>query len=548
MGLVHVWRHVGVGCLFVATLWSPGGAQSAPARTATMVLTGGKVFTADSTHPWAQAVAVRGARILAVGTDSAMRRLAGPHTREIALGGRVVIPGINDAHDHVVDVALPGTFATGTAGMPDPPLAQLVDSIRSVAARLRAGEWIRSTIGLRTLDDQGARRDALDRVSAGHPVFLYSAWGHGAILNSAALRALGIYEHVVDPLGGWYERDASGRPTGRLDEYAAWAAYRRVNSRAPEARIIAGLRAFADSSLRMGVTSVQDMAGDFAPGLTVRAFRDAKLPIRTRLIRWSIPDASGLNEAEWRHVTAHPGGMVVVSGRKWVLDGTPIERNALRRTPYHGSTSYGRLDFPLGTVRAILASALRPGAEPLHLHVVGDSTIVLVLAQMESLAPDSTWRKLRVRIEHASGLVGPLVARASRLGIVIAQPRRGTPLRTWHDAGIPLAYGSDALRNPFYNMMAAVTSAATPPEALTREEAVTMYTLGSAYAEWMEREKGSLAPGMLADLAVLSQDIFTVPERALPGTTSVLTMVGGRVAYDVLTRPCSPASSPAGCR
>ncbi|HET7456111.1 MAG TPA: amidohydrolase [Gemmatimonadaceae bacterium] len=516
---------------------------TARGSTPTLILTGGKVFTADSTHPWAEALAIRGERIVAVGTTADVRRLAGRATREIALGGRVVIPGINDAHDHVGDVATEGQLRTGPSPTPDPTLADVLDSVRAIAARTPAGTWITGPIGLRVLDDTAAGRAALDRAAPAHPVFLSAWWGHGALVNSAALRTLGIADDAADPLGGWYERDARGRLTGRLDEYARWGPERRVFSMRPERAIVAALRAFADSSLRMGVTTVQNMSGDLEPALTVRAFRDARLPIRVRLIRWSVPNRAGRNEGEWNAVAARPAPRVVVSGRKWVVDGTPIERNALRRAAYSGSPEgrHGRLNFPADTIRAILAAALRPGAVQPHLHVVGDSTAALVLSWMEALAPDSVWRPRRVRFEHAPGLADPsLLERAHRLGIVIAQPRAGTPLRTWLAAGIPLAYGSDMLRNPFYNMMAAVAPRDSA-QAITREQAVTIYTRGSAYAEFAEREKGTLAPGMLADLAVLSQDIFTVPAAALPGTTSVLTVVGGRIVRDVLTSPAASA-------
>jgi predicted amidohydrolase YtcJ len=130
-----------------------------------------------------------------------------------------------------------------------------------------------------------------------------------------ALRSLGIADNAPDPLGGWYERDATGRLTGRLDEYAEWGAIRRLYSMQPERNLVNGLRAFADSSVRLGVTTVQDMAGDLTPAVMLKVMHDAVLPIRMRLIRWSIPDG------------------VTVSGRKWVIDGTPTERNALRRLP-----------------------------------------------------------------------------------------------------------------------------------------------------------------------------------------------------------------------
>ena len=522
-----------ISCLCATT----SAAQSARRPVAELILVDGKVFTADSTHPWAEAVAIRGERIIAVGTTASVRKLASARTREVALGGRVVIPGINDAHDHVGDFPLPGEFRTSAAPTPDPTFAQVLDSVTAIGARTPAGTWIKTTIGLTILNDTGARRAALDRVAAGHPVLLWSWWGHGAVLNSAALRALHIADTAPDPLGGWYERDAAGRLTGRLDEYAEWSAVRRVYSMRPERDIIAGLKAFADSSLRMGVTTVQDMAGYFDPALTLHVLRAAKLPVRVGVIRWSIPDAHGRNEAEWNIAGGQaPALRVYLSGRKWVLDATPIEQFALMRHAYAGRPGwFGRLDFPMDTIRAILSAALAPAAQQLHLHIVGDSTTELVLSAMESIAAPSAWRAKRVRFEHGDGVTGSQVARASALGIVIAQPRPGRPLRTWLAAGIPFAYGSDGLRNPFFNMMAAVNGRGTDhAEAITREQAVTVYTRGAAYAEFTEREKGTIAPGMLADLAVLSQDIFTVPTQALPGTTSVLTVVGGRIVRNEL--------------
>ena len=516
------------------------------AQAPTLILMGGKIFTGDSTRPWVQAVAIRGQRIVAIGSTVEVRRLSGRGrgTREIALGGRVVIPGVNDAHDHLGEAGLGPDFHTGASPTPDPATAQVLDSVRALAARTPAGTWLRTQVGMRVLSDSTVDRATLDRVAPDHPVMLHGWWGHGMVLNSAALRALGITDGLAYALGGWYGRGPDGRLNGRLDEYAKWGAQRRLGATQPEAALVSALRVFADSSLRMGVTSVQNMAGDLPPGLTLRVFREARLPIRIRLIRWSIPTATSMNVAEWDTVATAVAPRVVVDGRKWVLDGTPIEQLALQRTPYPGRPSwYGRLNFPVDTVRAMLAAALRPGAPQLHLHIVGDSTAELVLGMMEALAPDSVWRARRVRFEHATPITGLQIARVARLGIVIAQPRGAMPYRSWRAAGIPVAYGSDGFRYPFVHMTTVVTDGRNAEETVSREEAVRIYTLGSAYAERAEGEKGTLVPGKLADLAVLSQDIFTVPVQELAATRSVLTVVGGEVVYDGLTRPTTTSSA-----
>jgi predicted amidohydrolase YtcJ len=542
----------------LAAAWLVAAAGAAHAQGARpgppdLVLTGGKVFTADSARPWAEAVAIRGDRVVAVGTTAEVSRLAGRSTRRIALGGRVVVPGFNDAHDHAGAAEYGVQFATGAAPLPDPELRQVLDSLGALARRTPRGTWLHTVVGLRILEDPAAGRDALDRAAPDHPVLLWAWTGHGAVVNTAAMRALGIPEHVRDPVGGWYGRDAAGRLTGLLREYAEWSALRRLYSGVPDADVVAALRRYAEEGARMGITSVQSMNGYLDPAKTVRVLRAARLPVRFRAVPYLMTDAGGRRLAEWRDVERAPAPLSVISGAKWVLDATPIERDALMRAPYADRPGWhGRLDFPPDTVRAILAEALT-GREQLMLHVAGDSTLRVAFAAMQALAPDSAWRRLRVRIEHGDWLAGDLLPVARRLGVVVVQnpshfafdpamlrarfgrvPPEFQQSRSVLAAGVPVAFGSDGPRSPFLNLMFAVTHPTNPGEALTREQAVVAYTRGSAYAEFAERDKGTLAPGMLADLAVLSQDIFTVPAEALPGTTSVLTLVGGSVVHDAL--------------
>jgi len=232
-----------------------------------------------------------------------------------------------------------------------------------------------------------------------------------------------------------------------------------------------------------------------------------------------------------------------VGGRKWILDGTPIEGLAMTRRPYAGRPAwYGRLDFPVDSVRAMLADALRTH-EPFALHILGDSTAQVVLGLMESLAPDSVWRARRVRFEHGGGLTPDQFGRAKAKGIVsVINPQRAppppvsrflptVPLAAVVPPGMVTALGSDGEpRSPFVGLYYALSFPTEP--RVPREALVRGYTAGSAYAEFEERDKGLLAPGMLADLAVLSQDIFTVPLEDLPKTESVLTLVGGRIVWD----------------
>lgn len=505
-----------------------------------LILLDGKVFTSDTTRPWAEAVAIRGDRIVAVGSSAEIRSLAGADTRLLELGGRVVVPGFNDAHDHVFGVS-PGIFVPTGAGMRDPAAKDILDSLTLATARVPVGTWIRVEIWVRALNDPTLRRTALDSVAPNHPVLLGTPFGHRKIANSAALQSLGIGDAEPDPFGGWYERDGTGRLTGRLDEYAGYSAYRRLRSREAVSRHVASLRRHGERALRLGVTSVQFMThSNTGPETTVRVFKDAQLPLRVRIIKGSIPTATSLNADEWDRVPLESTPLLVLSGRKWVLDGTPVEGNALRRATQ--PCGRGRLNFPVDSIRVMLAHALATG-EQLALHIVGDSTAAVVLSLMEELAPDSAWRRHRLRFEHA-GVPFDLWPRASSKGIVQVANLQLLPspplsrmlpkmLRdTIVSADMPIALGSDAFgaRSPYVGMYYALSLPLEPP--LSREDIVRQHTLGSAFAEFQENEKGRLAPGMLADMAVLSQDIFTIPLEELPRTESVLTLIGGKVVWN----------------
>ena len=307
------------------------------------------------------------------------------------------------------------------------------------------------------------------------------------------------------------------------------------------------------------------MTNELEPRLLVRVFRAAELPLRVRLVPTSMTAPSG-RLAEWdaqlkagEASRNSSGGTLTISGVKWILDGTPLERLAAHRVPYRDRPGYfGRLNFAPDTIRALLVEARKHRQQP-WLHAIGDSAVAVILSEMEQTGGASAWRAERVRIEHGDGLTPDLLTRSHRLGVILVQNpshlmsfpmwnerfepaflARLSPLRSAIAAGIPLALGSDGPMNPFLNIMFATTEPKRPAEALTREQAVIAYTRGSAYAEFAEQEKGTLAPGMLADLAVLSQDIFAVPVEALPATTSVLTMIGGRIVYDGLTSARQP--------
>lgn len=512
---------------------------AADAAAVDTILHNGRIWTGDPAQPSATAIAIDDGRIVAIGADAAILQLATDDSQRIDLKGRRVVPGINDAHTHItlglpsVDIELPR----------DAGSAQVREAIAALPTTGDA--WISADIGMDVLHDPAMRRDLLDALQPQRPVLLTGWTGHGMLVNSAAQRALGLALDEV-PAGGWLGRDASGAFDGRVYEYAQWSPRTGLPARPETLRRVIARE--AETMLKLGVTGVQNMAiGTPLPDF-IAAWQETGTPLRLRAIRTPLArrpgDAPDHLELPARD-PARPS--ITVSGTKWILDGTPMERGAAMRAAYPDG-SHGRLNFDQGEIEALLRESFNRRDQPL-LHVSGDATLVAVLDAMQAIAPADAWRPLRPRIEHGEGLTPDLMARTGRFGIVLVQnpshfmlppPEAGfmdahrlQPLADVLKAGIVLALGSDGPPSPWLNMMFAVAPASRPDQALTREQVLRAYTGGSAFAEFSEHERGRLAPGYLADLAVLSQDVLdeTVPTRALPDTGSLLTMVGGKIAW-----------------
>ena len=394
--------------LLAATLLLPAASR---AQAPDFILTGGKIFTGTRAHPYVQALAVRGDRVVAVGSTATVQKLAGPRTRRIALRGRVVVPGFNDAHAH-----LPQGYPTGHFfDFPSSPLiagpapAEVLDTLAALVRRVPPGTWLEAEVGLRVFNDPQLRRAALDRVAPAHPVALHTPWGHGCVYNSLALSQLGISAASADPLGGSYERQPGTRQlTGLLNEYADWNARRNLQSRLPDSVWARQLRQFGAEAVQWGITSVQDMASELPPAQMLRVTRLAHLPLRHRLIAFPMTTPAGLLQREWQIADRHPAPLARVAGMKYILDATPLDTNAVRRRSYPGRPGwYGHLNFPPDTIRHLLRQALA-SPQQLLLHVSGDSTAALVLGFMHELADDATWRRKRVRFEHGDRLAPDL--------------------------------------------------------------------------------------------------------------------------------------------
>jgi predicted amidohydrolase YtcJ len=538
-------------CVFCALLvfrTATHGQQTPP----DLILLNGKIFTSKDAQPYVEALAIRGERIIATGDSVKIKSLAGPQTKQIDLAGRTVIPGINDAHNHLelrpvneVDVHLKTM---------NPKWDEVRDAITDTAGKSPSKSLIVVTIGSAIFQDVSVNRDSLDKVAPENPVLLVTFTGHGFILNSAGLRFFGVADDQADPAGGRFERDAKGRLTGVVREYAGMDIERTVENAVPEKDAVAQLRSALDDAERFGITSIQDMSNGIPPARAVALLEEIPARIRIRVIRMPGTTAAGRDVEEGRGVPRNPNGLIAANGTKWMTDGVPIEgtftpRESIKMPnapPFDDIFGDLPLTFPEKEIAAMLRESLKDN-DQLMLHVSGYRAAKAVLDAMDATGGKSVWVGRRLRFEHGDSLFPDLVGRVKEYGIVVVQNpshlmalsngggsafRKAQPLKSLLSAGIPVALGSDGPTNPFLNIMFATIHGNRPSEAITREQAVVAYTLTSAYAEFAEKDKGSLEPGKLADLAVLSQDIFTVSTADLPKTTSVLTLVGGKVVYD----------------
>jgi predicted amidohydrolase YtcJ len=289
------------------------------------------------------------------------------------------------------------------------------------------------------------------------------------------------------------------------------------------------------------------MADELSASVLLDMLARVPTPIRVRVMSMPLTTAAVRDVSEGRTLPTSPASLIRVSGTKWKLDGNPFDGPHDQVVPTGELPLWAlSLTFSPPELVLMLRESIKYN-DQLILHVSGTPAALAMLGAMEHTGGSDTWRNRRVRFEHGDGILPGLIPRVKALGIIVVQnPSHldlgglrthakldsSQPLHSLLVAGIPLALGSDGPMNPYLNIALACEHPDRPSEALTREQAVIAYTLTSAYAESAESDKGTLDSGKLADLAVLSQDIFTVPPQQLRQTVSILTMVGGAIVYD----------------
>src|SRR5262245_8916676 len=540
---------------------------AAEAPKADLVLLNGKVWTVNRKQPEAEAIAVWRDRILAVGTSDDVKKLAGPKTRVIDLKGRRVVPGFYDSHIHLLGS---GRRLSEVALKDAPDEKEFGRRLRQFDRKLPrdrwllGGEWDHD----RTFKGVLPTAELIDKYVAKRPVFLRRYDGHMAVVNSQVLKMAGITAKTADPSGGViYRKPGTKEPTGLLRDNAMGLVDRLVPAITSE-EIAEAVRASLAEARRVGLTSAQDMDGSDLPTrrqlfrLYQQLAKSGRLTLRVDL-RWPL--------AEWRQLArlgveaGFGDDWVRIGGLKGFVDGSLGSSTAKMFEPFvnePGST--GVFVTPPNKLREYIEAADKAGLS-VAVHAIGDRANAELLDIFAEVAKKNGPRDRRFRIEHAQHLRPQDYARFKELGVIPslqpyhaiddgrwAEGRIGTKrcassyaCRSLLDAGAKVAFGSDwsvAPLDPLPGIDAAVHRRTLdgkhpggwhPHQKITVAQAVEAYTLTSAYAAAQEKERGSITPGKLADLVVLSRDILAKAERDRIGTTKVdLTVVGGKVVHE----------------
>jgi len=560
-----MWRFLVLGLGLVLPLGSGRAAADEPAE---LVLTGGIVHTVDPRRPRAEAVAVRGTRIVAIGTSAEVSALVGRGTRVVELRGRTLVPGFEDAHAHFLGIGL-SHLDVDLVGAES--YAEVVARVAKAVSGRAPGEWIR---GQGWHEEKwktkpaGAVRgfpthEALSAVSPANPVVLERADGHALLLNARAMARFGITPQTQAPAGGEIIRDANGAPTGVFVDNAQRLVTPEGRS---EGELRRALELAMDECLAKGLTALVD-AGEPQDVIAIYKELAAAGKLRTRLYVM----ASGLRTMRelGRPETGLGGGMLDLRAVKLFADGALGSRGAALLEPYADDPgNRGLMRTPPEEMLEAARFALAHGFQ-VCTHAIGDRANRVVLDVYEkALGERPDVKDPRFRIEHAQILDAADIPRFGQLGILASMqgihcpsdrpwaPKRLGEARmagayAWRkllDAGARILNGTDAPVedvSPIQNFHATVTRAGAdgqppggfdPDQKLTRVEALRTMTLDAAYGSFAEKERGSIEVGKLADLVVLSQDILAVPDDALMRTAVELTIVGGRVVYEKRAR------------
>jgi predicted amidohydrolase YtcJ len=535
-------------------------AQSKPA--AELIIQNAKIWTVDKNRPTAQAVAVLGDRIVAVGSNADVEAWRGEHTRTIDAAGKVLLPGFNDSHVHFVD----GGMALASVQLNDATsAAEFARRIAEQVKKTPKGEWVRGGDWDETKWSPATMpsKELIDSFSSDTPIFVSRYDGHMGLANSVVLKLAGITAQTPDPPGGVIVHDAQGNPTGALKDAAMDYVFKVAPALSDDERMRAVKRALAHAA-SVGVTSVQHMNPDYAD-IAVYTELLERGELTTRI--YAAPLIPGVDDQIKIGVRHSFGGPFLrIGALKAYADGSLGSSTAYFFDPFSNQPeNHGILSDEMHPLSLMQDRMMRADAAGLQLctHAIGDQGISIILDLYSEVVKVHGERDRRFRIEHAQHMAAKDFDRFAQLHVIASmQPyhaiddgrwaegrigheraSRTYAFRTFLNHGVRLAFGTDwnvAPLNPMFGLYAAVTRATLdgknpngwfPEQKLTVAEAVEAYTMGSAYAEFQENEKGSITPGKLADMVLLSDDIFTIDPVKIRDVKVTTTFVGGKVVW-----------------
>jgi len=538
------------------------GVSSVFAQSAELVFRNGKVVTIDSTLPEAEAVAVAGNKIVFVGSNADVQKWMGEKTQVVDLAGRLMLPGFNDAHCHLVN----GGFLNLRVNLVGVKTAKEIQAkVRTAVQNAPKGAWVQGRGWDQTLFNKGEwpTKKLLDEVAPNTPVYLRRVDGHSGWVNSAALKLAGITKKTPNPEAGEIVRDAAGEPTGILKETANYLVTKVIPDPSP-AELRQAIEKGLEEAKKVGVTTLQEFSSTEAIKIYNDLLKEGKLA--ARISAWVSLDLakepaklSGISQMFPANSSILKLGIL-----KDFIDGSMGSRSAYFFEPY--SDDSGNVGIPQHSEEELneLVRVADSAGFQIGIHAIGDKGNFMVLQAYANALLQNQPHPRRHRVEHAqlvrledislfkeTGTIASMQPTHCTSDMRWAEARAGKERskgayawRSFLNAGVPLAFGTDwAVEplNPMGGLYAAVTRQDLetgepeggwfPEQRLTMEEAVRAYTLGSAYADFREKELGSIMVGKLADLVVLDKDIFMIPPREILSTSVVMTVVDGKIVY-----------------
>jgi predicted amidohydrolase YtcJ len=527
-----------------------------------------RIYTVNEKQPWAEALAIRGDRIVAVGSDKEIEAYRGSSTQVIDAAGRLVLPGFEDCHIHFMD----GSLGLTEVDLNDASsVAEIQKRVKAYAAAHPDEPWITGmgwtypTFGAVALPN----KKILDDVVPDRPVYLVAFDGHSSWANSKALAIAGITKQTPDPPNGKIVRDPNGEATGALKESAGELVGGKMPKPTRELRLSA-LRMGIHQANKFGLTRVQSAGQDFEYlDLYDELRHKGELTLRFYVAYFLDPPElrpEDLENIESARKTYHDewisGGVV-----KMMLDGVVEAHTAAMLTPYSDDPSQiGNMFWEPGKYRSAVLELDERGLQ-IFTHAIGDKAVRTALDAYEEAARVNGHHDARPRVEHIETITAADIPRFGKLGVIASVqplhlypdedtldiwarnvgPERAQRAWSFHSieaSGGRLAFGSDwpvVTMNPWKGLQTGITRKTddgkpeggfVASEAVSLEDGIKAYTLGAAFAGRREKEEGSLEPGKLADLIIVDQDLFKIPASDIGKTQVLLTMVGGKAVYE----------------